>query len=265
MALKPWNEMRVSPSKLGALAAPDYCPLCYWRLQRLKFRKPFNFPMPGILNNLDAQHKQLVSVLLDRVGKLPAFFGSFRGATEMLPIEAISGFHSETNLDLYGKPDLVLRNAQGKVMVIDNKTAKIKPATHPLSARYCAQINMYGMLLERCPDEYEVTKVALLYYEFDPLTDDEIVANVGKDFMFARFTPELVEIEYDPEAIVIPLLEKFRELLDLDDPPEGREGCKDCLLLESFHDCTKMTDAIRLPLRNDTADQQDRKSTRLNS
>src|ERR1035441_2701637 len=116
MPKQPWNEMRVSPSKLGALAAPNNCSTCYWILQRLKFKKPFNFPMPAILNNLDGQHKQLVSVLLDRVGKLPEFFGSFRSATEVLPIEAIKGFHSETNLDLYGKPDLVLRNADGSVM-----------------------------------------------------------------------------------------------------------------------------------------------------
>src|ERR1700723_1679447 len=219
MALTPWYSMRVSPSKLGALAAPNYCPLCYWRLQRLKFRKPFSFPMPAILNNLDAQHKQLVAVSLDREAKLPEYFGSFRKAKEILPIEAIDGFHSETNLDLYGKPDLVLRDAKGKVMVVDNKTAKIKPATHPLSARYAAQINMYGFLLERCTDAYEVSKVALLYYQFSPLTDDEILPNIGKDFMFARFTPQLVEIQYDPEAIVVPLLEKHRELLDMDEPP----------------------------------------------
>jgi hypothetical protein len=254
MSKQAWNEMSVSPSKLGSLAAPDYCPLCYWRLQRLKFKKPFNFPMPGILNNLDGQHKQLVSVLLDREGKLPEYFGAFCSATEVLPIDAVEGFHSETNLDLRGKPDLVLRDAKGKVMVVDNKTAKIKPATHPLSARYAAQINMYGFLLERCPDAHEVTRVALLYYEFSPLTDDEILPNIGKDFMFARFTPQLVEIDYDPEAIVVPLLEKYRELLDMNNPPDGNENCPDCPILDEFHDCTKMTDAVRLPIRNDTAD-----------
>jgi hypothetical protein len=255
--------MRISPTKLGALCAPGFCPLCYWRLLRLKFRKPYMFPMPAIMHSLDAQEKQVAAISIDHNGCLPQYFGSFQNAVEILPIEAIPGFHEETNLELYGKPDLVLRDGSGKVMVVDNKTAKTKLDSHPLSAMYRAQVNMYGFLLERCPEAYEISRVGLLYYEFSPLTDDEILLNVGDDFMFARFTPQLIEIEYNPEEIVVPLLEKVRALIDMQNPPDGKEGCKDCELLAFFHDIAKVTDGIRAPRRHDLEDARRYSSERF--
>lgn len=256
MPTKAWNELRISPTKLGALCAPSFCPLCYWRLLRLKFKKPYSFPMPAILNFLDIQEKQVATVSIDKNGCLPEYFGVFQDAVEILPIPAVAGFHQETKLNLYGKPDLVLRDGSGKVMVIDNKTAKTKLASHPLSEMYRAQVNMYGFLLERCPDAYEISRVGLLYYEFSPLTDDEILLNVGDDFMFARFTPQLIEIEYSPEEIVVPLLKKVRELIDMQDPPKGNDGCSDCALLDLFHDVAKVTDGVALPRPNDLEDSR---------
>lgn len=254
MATTPWNELRISPSKLGALCAPGFCQLCYWRLLRLKFKKPYMFPMPAILNSLDAQHKQLAAVSLNTKGKLPAYFGAFQDAVEILPIESIPGFHEETNLVLLGKPDLLLRNAAGTVSVVDNKTAKLKSADHPLTAIYRAQVNMYGFLLERSPEAYQVSRVALLYYEFEALSDAAVLKLVGNDYMMARFKPTLVEVEYDPENIVVPLLRKVRELIDMDTPPDGREDCKDCNLLAAFHDFATVTDGVRPSNGYDRAD-----------
>ena len=245
MAMTPWNELRISPSKLGALCAPGFCELCYWRLLRLKFKKPYMFPMPAILNSLDAQHKQLAAVSLDTKGGLPDYFGAFQDAVEILPVESISGFHEQTNLELFGKPDLVLQDAAGLVSVIDNKTAKSKSADHPLTAIYQAQVNMYGFLLERSPEAYQVSRVAVLYYEFESLTDRAILKHVGNDYMMAKFKPTLVEVEYDPEKIVVPLLEKVRELIDMDTPPDGKDDCKDCGLLAAFHDFATVTDGVR--------------------
>jgi hypothetical protein len=153
MATIPWNEPRISPSKLGALCAPGFCELCYWRVLRLNFRKPFMFPMPAILNSLDAQHKQFANVALDRRGILPEYFGDFQDATEILEIESIEGFHAETNLELFGKPDLVLQDKDGAVSVIDNKTAKSKALDHPRTAMYRAQVNMYGLPARELPPE----------------------------------------------------------------------------------------------------------------
>ena len=243
MASVTWDNMRMSPSKIGALCNPDCCLRCFWTLLRMKFRKPFNFPMPGILHSLDAQEKQVARVLLDRDGVLPEYFGAFCDATEILPINEVSGFHEETQLELYGKPDLVLRDKAGLVSVVDNKTAQVKPPEHALSAMYKAQINFYGYLLERAEESYVISRVGLLYYSIAELTDDQVAKKTGKDFMWALLRPTMIEIEYSPETIIEPLFRQVRELIDSKEAPEGREGCKDCLLLEAFQDCLSVTDS----------------------
>src|SRR4051794_894192 len=134
MSKKLWYEARMSPSKFGALCMPDACLRCFWLLLRLMFNTPFSWPMPGVMFALDAHQKQLVKAILAANKTLPDFFGPFQDGIEVLDIESVSGFHKATGLTLYGKPDLVLKNAKGELMVIDNKTAKKLPDDHPLTA-----------------------------------------------------------------------------------------------------------------------------------
>jgi hypothetical protein len=72
--------------------------------------------------------------------------------------------------------------------------------------------------------------------------------------MMARFKPVLVEVDYDPENVLEPLFKKVRELMDMEEPPDGNEGCKDCILLAAFHDIASVTDGVRPPRRNDQDD-----------
>jgi hypothetical protein len=221
----------------------------------MKFKSPYTWPMPGVMFGLDAHQKQLVKVILAEKSALPEFFGSFRDATEMLEIDSVSGFHKETGLTLYGKPDLVLRNAKGDLMVVDNKTAKMKPDEHPLSAKYVAQTNFYGYLLEKSEDAPSVSKVGILYYEFSPLSDREIQGKTKDDHIWTRFEPVINEVTYDPESIVVPLLEHVRELIDQTGIPSGNEDCRDCKLLDAFRDLIENSDSI---VRSYFTDQEQR-------
>jgi hypothetical protein len=243
MNARSWSDVRMSPTKLGALSNPECCERCYWTLLRMKFNKPFNFPMPNILNSLDRQEKQLAKVFLDRHGVFPEYFGAFRDAVEILPVESVSGFHEETGIELYGKPDLVTKDADGELSVIDNKTAQVKPPEHALSEMYKTQINFYGYVLEKSNTPAVVSRIGLLYYSISPLSDDEILANAGSDNMWALFRPSMLEIEYDPENIVVPLLRRVRALIDSTEAPKGIDGCKDCELLKAFQNCLSVTDS----------------------
>jgi hypothetical protein len=193
---------------------------------------------------LDSHQKQLVRVILGQKKKLPEFFGPFRDATELLDVESVSGFHAGTGLALFGKPDLVLKNAKGELAVVDNKTAKRQPAEHPLTAKYVVQTNFYGYLLEQSESAKKVSKVGILNYEFAALSDKDILKNTEDDHCWTRFNPVVTEVAYDPETIVVPVLEHVRELINQTGIPSGKEGCRDCKLLESFQDLIDFSDSV---------------------
>lgn len=138
----------------------------------------------------------------------------------------------------------MLKNAKGDLMVIDNKTAKKQPAEHPLTAKYTVQTNFYGYLLEQSESAMKVSKVGILNYEFAPLSDKEILKNTEDDHCWTRFNPVVTEVTYDPETIVVPVLEHVRELIDETGIPSGKQGCRDCQLLESFRDLIETRDSI---------------------
>ena len=56
----------------------------------------------------------------------------------------------------------------------------------------------------------------------------------GPSSIMPLFDGKLRLVDYDPERIVLPLLKKVRELLDMDRPPDSADGCKDCKLIEEF-------------------------------
>jgi hypothetical protein len=251
MPEKLWSEMRVSPSKIGALAVPDACERCFWLLMRLKFRSPYNWPMPGVMFALDFHQKQLVRVTLGQKKTLPEFFGPFQDATELLEIESVSGFHKGTGLTLFGKPDLVMMNAKGELSIIDNKTSKKQPPEHPLTAKYVVQTNFYGYVLEQSDPDMKVSKVGILNYEFAPLSDKDILKNTEDDQCWTRFNPVVTEVDYDPEKIVVPVLGHVRDLMDQTSIPSGKDGCRDCKLLGSFHDLIEASDSTSRPYLTD--------------
>ncbi|SEG46794.1 PD-(D/E)XK nuclease superfamily protein [Bryocella elongata] len=242
---REWSNARMSPSKIGVLSNPNACLRCFWTLLRAKFKKPFSFPMPGIMFTLDAQEKALVKAFVSRGERLPKYFGAFRDVVEIIPMRTVSGRHEETGLDLYGLPDLVLRLQSGEVLVIDNKTAQPKDPDHPLYGMYVAQLNFYAMVIAMMDPENAPTRLALLNYAISGLDDEELYEMTSSDSMLARFKPVIQELTCNPAEIVEPLLRKVRKLIDATEPPAGAEGCKDCAILASFSDCLSVNDSAR--------------------
>jgi hypothetical protein len=222
------NEPRITPSKLGALCGPNPCYKCFWLLLLMCFKKPFDFGTPFIMQQLDKRHKQIARVALQQWGQLPDFFGPFRSAIKLINVDSFSAYHQETNLQLYGMPDIVLEHEDGTRMIIDDKTASVKTEDEALYYKYEAQLNFYGFLCEQMAEAYKVSRIGLLYYVYAPVTDDEILDTVGSSTITVGFNPILKEVDYDPKRIVLPLLKKVRELLNMNSPPESADGCKDC-------------------------------------
>ena len=144
---------------------------------------------------------------------------------------------------MYGKPDLVLEANDGSRIVLDHKTASPKAEDHPLFLNYRAQVNLYGWLFENMAEAYPVSKVGLVYFEYeDP--GDAVVDDLTDDSgITVRFKGVAQQVEYDPASIVIPLLHKYRELLDPVEPPEGKDDCPDCALLDQWQEWQKQNDA----------------------
>lgn len=76
--------------------------------------------------------------------------------------------------------------------------------------------------------------MGLVYFE--PLTDiteldvDALINAAGFNMTFAaRILP--IELNLD---MIPPLLKRARQIYDMEEAPEGREGCKDCGLLNTL-------------------------------
>jgi hypothetical protein len=104
-------------------------------------------------------------------------------------------------------------------------------------------VNFYGLLNELSPEAYTIRQVGLLHYEHKAMSDDDVLASVGDDQIAAYFTPTMVEVEYDPENIVLPLLRKVRESLDRDSAPPSKKKCADCSLIQQWSEWVNAADS----------------------
>lgn len=228
------KEPRITPSKLGAFCGTNVCLRCGYFLLRMSFKKPFDFGTPFIMQLLDQRQKQIARVSLEENGELPNFFGPFASATKLIECTSLSAYNTETDLQLYGMPDLVLQNKDGSRMIIDDKTSFPKTEDDALFAKYRVQVNFYGLLSEQAAEAYRISRVGILYYVYVATDDEGILNSVTDSSITVQFAPKIKVMEYDPEKYVMPLLRTVRELLDMTEPPKASGKCKDCKLIADY-------------------------------
>lgn len=232
---KTTNVRHLSPTKIALVAVPDFCPRCYSILLELHFKKPFDFGTPAVMQHLDKHQKRLAKAYL-KEGVLPKFFGAFKDAKAVLPIEKLSCFHAESMLQLYGLPDLVFGFDDGTAGILDDKTANVKSEDHPLYHMYRAQLSLYKYMLEHEANPRAVSKLGILYYEFSRLDDDEdMIQSATDDEIWTCFKPKYVDVDVSgANKLVNSLLRTVRSLLDMDELPAGKPGCRDCEVLALY-------------------------------
>ncbi|HSF81769.1 MAG TPA: PD-(D/E)XK nuclease family protein [Anaerolineales bacterium] len=223
------SDMLVSAKSLGEPALPDFCPRCYWIKLRLENKLPFQI-FPGIFSSIDAYTKRVVHGWFDQYAAAPPWLealGPLTGYRQPPHYTRFKVQEPETGLILRGTPDAVYIRPDGSHLIADYKTSRYTNHQDRLLPMYIAQLNAYAYLGERC-GLAPVSALALIYTE--PVTHEEAATdqqNYRQDGFSMGFSAHIVPVELNPD-LVRTLLRQVRLILDLPEPPQGLEGCKDC-------------------------------------
>lgn len=233
----PQPEIRISAKDLGSIAMPDFCPRCFWIKRNIK-KLPFQI-FPGIFYSIDSYTKKVIHTWLDKHEGPPPWLPEFKDVTEYLKVPHWSKFKRtdpETGLTVSGVADDLLKCADGTFIIPDYKTSKITETQDKLRPMYEGQLNSYAWIYEGFGEKVSMTP--LVYCE--PYTDDEAVTpSVYDDNGFLmQFRVQAVQIRRDPN-LVQSLLKKAAKIIELVLAPEGVEGCKDCVAVDSLVELMK--------------------------
>jgi len=229
------EPMRISGKDLGAVSMPGFCPRCFWVQRRAPAGLPYQI-FPGIFSSIDSYTKNVVHGWFDRHGKPPDWLsplGDIIGYIQPPHFSKFSFVDSKTGILLTGAPDAVFNLRDKTILIGDYKTAKFTKNQDTLLPIYQTQLNAYALIAEKT-GLGKVSKLALIYAE--PVTDksvantDEVHQNKGFNM---GFSAHILPIELNTSSIPI-LLKRTKQILDLELPPKGVAGCKDCEKLKGI-------------------------------
>ncbi len=229
------SQLRISAKNLGAVALPTFCARCFWIKMRLQNKLPYQI-FPGIFNSIDAYGKKLVQGWFDRHGSAPPWLsrvGDVRSYINPPHFSKFNVLHRETSILLTGSPDGILVLSDNSRLIVDYKTAKFTEHQDELFPMYEVQLNAYAYIGERCGFS-PISGLALIYTE--PVTDAAAAArdaNMTREGFMMGFSSHIVPVRMSLDVIPT-LLGKVRLILDCARPPESRQGCEDCRLLENL-------------------------------
>ena len=226
---------RISAKNLGILALPDCCPRCFWLRAKLGWKSPWAI-MPGIFSSIDGFSKRAILAYFETNGHFPPWIAGRWADVRPLPTPHHSTFRLvdlETGIVLTGVPDLMLGLPGRRLAILDLKTARYSKHQDFLLPMYQIQLIGYALIAESL-DMGTVEALGLVYGEPPPNDNntglDALVSDMGFSMPF-RTTAEPIELN---RALIPPLLRKAKEILGLEKAPEGREGCKECRMVEEM-------------------------------
>ena len=122
---------------------------------------------------------------------------------------------------------------RNRLAILDLKTARFSDHQDSLLPMYQVQLNGYALIAESLGMGH-VEALGLVYCE-PPANDD----NTGLDALVDEcgfsmpFKATAMPIELD-RVLIQPLLRKAKTLLEMENPPDGQEGCKECKMVEEM-------------------------------
>jgi hypothetical protein len=230
------TQIRISAKDLGVLALPGFCPKCFWLKMRCQNKLPFQI-FPGIFSSIDSYTKKVTSAHFARYNELPSWLGQIANLAGPVKVPHHSKFRvtdAKTDVTLTGAPDEIIRRDDGSHFIIDYKTSKFTKAQDSLFPLYQVQLNAYAFIGDRQGFD-PVSGLALVYME--PQTDlaeDDLDSLLRDDGFLMGFSGHVLEVKLEAEKIIPPLLQKVRDIYDLDAAPPGKHECRDCGLLEQL-------------------------------
>lgn len=224
------TTLRIPPRLIGSISCQNFCQRCFWyRLHNPDM--PYQV-FPGIFSSIDSYTKRLVHAWFDAHGTAPSWLGALRGVVGYAPAPHWSQF--TVTFDAYGitvagTPDEMLLRADGTQIICDYKTAKYSAAQDELLPLYETQLNAYALIAGQL-GYAPVSGLALIYME--PVCDCDDFCEHCLDAGFRMlFKARVVPVEINLLRLDL-LLARARMIYDMRRPPEGRQGCKDCVRLE---------------------------------
>ena len=225
---------RIAARLLAELVSQRYCPRCFWLKMKMEGKLPFQ-AFPGIFSSFDAFQKKLTAEHWHKQQSMPSWLKCFGQISELVPVAHWSQFRATdeiSGLEIRGVPDLIFRLADNSFGIVDYKTSRLTDAQHAQQSLYSVQLNAYGWIAQRC-GYYPITKLGLVY--FDPQIDlgDDLVTAINENGFDLFFEAKPVPLAVDMDSIP-PLMQKAADIAQLQHPPQGKEGCKDCELVEKM-------------------------------
>lgn len=196
-----------------------------------EYRLPLQAPILAFIN---AYRKAITGIHFERHTRLPGWFADFGPLGEPVDVPGYRTFnvhHQQTDILLVGVPDEILRKPDGSYFILDYKTAKFTATQDTLLPLYRVQLNTYAYIGERVGFR-PVSGLGLLYYEPQTeVTETNIDSLIRGDGFSMSFCGKSLPIELNIQEIPS-LLERARDIYDRAKPPLGREGCRNCELLD---------------------------------
>ena len=221
--------MRISAKNLGILALPDACERCFWMRAKLGWKSPWAI-MPGIFSSIDAFSKRAILAFYEKNGHFPTWIAGRWAEARPLPTPHHSTFRltdPETGIVLTGVPDLMLGLPNNRLAILDLKTARHSDHQDELLPMYQVQLVGYALIAEGLGMGH-VEALGLVYGEPPANDDNKGLDALVDDWGFSMpFKATAVPVGLD-RALIAPLLERARRILDMKAPPEGRGDCKEC-------------------------------------
>lgn len=239
--MEPFN---ISAKNLSAFAMPNVDLASAWYLLRMDFHKLWEV-FPSIFNDFDRRQKRFVRLHIDKYHRSPASFGEFADATRYLEVGRMKYWDPATNVTVTAIPDEVLELPNGKLAVVDFKSARFSSGQDKLRPLYHAQLSTYSWMVEK-QGHGQVEKAGLIYFE--PVMDEsdesllKCATKKGYDQPWIT-TPVPIKIDRkQPEA----LLKVVRKLRDMSVPPACNGNCHtDCSRIAELYQICRGVDLIR--------------------
>jgi hypothetical protein len=230
------EQIRISAKDLGVLALPDFCPRCFWLKMRCQNKLPFQI-FPGIFSSIDSYTKKMTGAHYSRYNQLPPWLGKITIPGRPVKVPHHSKFKvldSQTDILLTGAPDEIVQKEDGSYVIIDYKTSRFTKTQDSLLPIYQVQLNGYAYIGTR--EGFDpVSNLILVYMEPQTdLSEEELDSLLKDDGFLMGFSGHVLELKLEAEEIIPPLLEKVRDIYDQKTPPQGKENCRDCGLLEQL-------------------------------
>ena len=227
--------MRISAKNLGILALPDFCERCFWMRAKLAWKSPWAI-MPGIFSSIDGFSKRAILASFEKNSHFPPWIAGRWAEATPLPTPHHSTFRltdPETGIVLTGVPDLLLGLPHRRLAIFDLKTARFSKHQDFLLPMYQVQLVGYALIAEGL-GMGTVEALGLIYGE-PPANDDNRGLDALVDYqgfsMPFRTTAEPIELD---RALIPPLLRRAKGILEMEKAPLGREGCKECRLVDEL-------------------------------